>query len=367
MAGVGKKGMNGTVAATKPTRAAPAKRAKSAPGPAAEEAVAISTEPAPVAEVAKAARPAPRKRAQPADESDAAPVTAAPATPPAPAKIFQIFFDAWQRPLVDPLFVPLDNSGPPTEHLEFDLFERLSISEHVKDVPLWGALSWRFTEKTGVSGADLFRIIKANPGHDIYFCNALPQHEALYHNLWVQGETAHPRFLELVRAFLKAAGLPDDTRDLLPSSYYSTANYFVGSPAFWSAYLPFVRGALIRADRDLPPELREVLHSTAADDRNVHGGSTYMPFIVERLFPLFMRTAGKGLKPFKLPLTLPEEEMNVHLKLLREMKDAAWRNKSLWLAACWVNYRNLYLSQQHGHDWTRRFLRNITPPEIKFA
>lgn len=362
MAGAGKKGVNGT-AATRPAGAAPAKRAKAAAAPAAEQA---TPQPEIAAVPAKTARPS-RKRVTPANEANAPSPAPKLEMPSHPARIFQIFFDAWQRPLVDSRFVPLDNSGPPTEHLEFDLFERLSISEHVKDVPLWGALSWRFTEKTGVSGADLFRIIKENPGNDIYFCNALPQHEALYHNLWVQGETAHPRFLELVRAFLKAAGLPDDTRDLLPSSFYSTANYFIGSPAFWSAYLPFVRGALVRAEHNLPPELREELHSDAADDRNVHGGSTYMPFIVERLFPLFMRTAGKGLKAFKLPLTLPEEEMNVHLKLLREMKDMAWRNKSLWLAACWVNYRNLYLTQQHGHDWTRRFLRNITPPEIKFA
>jgi hypothetical protein len=364
MAGAGKKGMNGTVAA-KPASAASGKRAKVAATPAAEQATAVepAAQPAVPAVPAKAAR----KPVKPANETAAPAPVPTPEMPSHPARIFQIFFDAWQRPLVDPLFVALDNSGPPTEHLEFDLFERLSISDHVKDVPLWGALSWRFTEKTGVSGSDLFRIIEENPGNDIYFCNALPQHEALYHNLWVQGETAHPRFLELVRAFLKAAGLPDDTRDLIPSSLYSTANYFIGSPAFWAAYLPFVRGALARADHNLPPELREELHSTNADDRNVHGGSTYMPFIVERLFPLFMRTAGRGLKAFKLPLSLPEEEMNVHLKLLREMKDTAWRSKSLWMAACWVNYRNLYLSQQHGHDWTRRYLRNITPPEIKFA
>jgi hypothetical protein len=314
----------------------------------------------------KPASPRKGAKAKVAAPTRAEPVETKPA-PAAPARVFQIYFEDWQRPLIDPLFVPLDNQGPPTEYLEFDLFERLSISDHVKDAPVWGALSWRFTEKTGVSGEDLFKTIEANPGFDIYYCNALPQHEALYHNLWVQGETAHPRFLELVRAFLKAAGLPDDTQELLPSRLYSTANYFVGSPAFWSAYLPFVRGAIQRADRALPADLREILHSSEADDKGVHGGSSYMPFIVERLFPLFMRTAGKSLKGFKLALALPEEEMNVHLKLLREMKDTAWRTKSLWLAACWVNYRNLYLSQQHGHDWTRRYLRNITPTEIKFA
>ena len=283
-------------------------------------------------------------------------------------RIFQIYYEPWQRDLIDPDFIPLDNRGPPTEYLEFDLFERLSISEHVENASLWGALSWRFTEKSGLTGEDLHAAIAANPGHDVYFCNPFPQHEGLYHNLWLQGETAHPRFLELAEAFLKAAGLPpEDTQVIVPSSMFSTANYFVGTPKFWTAYLAFVRGAVQRADKKLPKALKEALHSSAADDRNIHGGSTYMPFIVERLFPLFLRTAGRDLKGFKVPLPIPEEEINVHLRLLREMKDAAWKSKSQWLAACWVNYRNLYLTQQHGREWTRTFLRRVTPGEIKFG
>lgn len=286
----------------------------------------------------------------------------------AAARIFQIYFEPWQRDLIDPDFIALDNYGEPTEFLEFDLFERLSISKHVEGAELWGALSWRFTEKTGLTSADLRAAILANPGHDVYYSNAVPQHEALYHNLWQQGETAHPRFLELVRAFLTAAGLPaDDTDLIMPSNSYSTANYFIGTPAFWTSYLRFVRAAVLRADKVLPDDIRQVLHSDAADDRKVHGGSTYMPFIVERLFPLFMRTVGKHLKGHKLQLTLPQDEINVHLRLLREMKDMAWKTKSPWLAACWVNYRNLYLTHQHGRDWAQKYLRSVTPTDIKFA
>ncbi len=287
---------------------------------------------------------------------------------PAPGlKVFQIYFEPWQRDLLDPAFVPLDNSGVATELLEFDLFERLSISDHVKDVPLWGALSWRFAEKTGLTGADLQAQIAADPGHDIYFCNPYPVHEALYHNLWLQGESAHPRFLELVRIFFKAVGLPDESQMILPSGMFSTANYFVGSQAFWAAYLPWVRTVLKIADGKLSAETKEILHSSAADDRNIHAGQTYMPFIVERLFALFLRTGGKTLKAKKLELSVPEEEMNVHLKLLREMKDAAWTSKNTWLAACWVNYRNLYLQQNHGREWTQKYLRAVTPNDIRFG
>lgn len=300
--------------------------------------------------------------------ADAQPVPpASDASVPA-VKIFQIFYDALQRELVDPAFIALDNRGKPTEYLEFDIFNRLYLSKHVKDVPLWGALSWRFTEKTGLSGMDLLGLIEANPGHDVYFCNPYPKLEALFHNLWVQGETAHPEFLRLARAFLEAAELPAEELDMIwPSGVYSAANYFVGSPRFWDAYLRFVGTAIRKAEKNLPPKLKQQLHSIDADDRGLHGGSSYMPFIVERLFPLFLRTAGRDLKRFKLPLALPEEDMDVHLRLLRQMKDVAHNTKSPWMVACWANYRSLYFTQLHGAPWTQKYLRAITPTEIKFG
>ena len=252
--------------------------------------------------------------------------------------------------------------------LEFDLFNRLFLSEHVKDVPLWGALSWRFTEKTGLKAGDLLAAIDANPGHDVYFCNPYPVNEALFHNLWVQGETSHPDFLRLARAFLGAAGLPTNEVDLIwPSAHYSAANYFVGNDAFWRAYLSFVGTALRRAEANLPAETRAELHSSRADDNGIHGGTTYMPFIVERMFPLFMRTAGRGLKAHKIPLPLAEGQVDVHIRLLKQMKDAAHAGKSSWLAACWANYRSLYFSQLHGPIWTQKYLRAITPSEIQFG
>jgi hypothetical protein len=286
----------------------------------------------------------------------------------APVRIFQIWYEPWHRPLLDPAFVPIDNQGTPDELLESAVFERLAKSEQVEGAELWGALSWRFAEKTGMSGDALLAEIARVPGCDVYYCNPFPHNEALYHNLWVQGETAHPNFLALVRAVLAAAGIEGDQTALIePASDFSAANYFVGSPAFWAAYLPFVRRILAPIDSDLPPALREALHSADGDARGVHGGASYLPFIVERLFPLFMRTAGTGLVAHKIALPAAEAAMDVHLTMLRELKDTACRARSPWLAACWVNYRSLYLKQQHGKAWCGKYLRAVTPAGISFA
>ncbi len=285
-----------------------------------------------------------------------------------PIRIFQIYYESWQRELLDPNFAALDNSKSRSELLEFAVFEQLAKSEHVKGATLWGALSWRFSEKTGMTGADWVKAIQSNPGADVYYCNPFPHNEALFHNYWLQGETAHPHFVALSRGVFQVADLPAEMITSLASSeQFSSANCFVATPKFWAAYLPWINQVMSMANKKLPPKVRDLLHSSQADARDLHKGATYVPFIVERLFPVFMQTAGKGLKGFKIVLPERERELNVHLKLLREMKDVAIRTKSAWLAACWVNYRNLYLTQTNSKEWCKKYLPLITPTEIKFA
>jgi len=282
-------------------------------------------------------------------------------------RIFQIYYEAWQRELLDPNFAALDNSKGRSELLEFAVFDQLSTSDYVKGAQLWGALSWRFGEKTGMSGSDWIKNITSNPGADVYFCDPFVYNEALYHNLWLQGETTHPQFLALCQAVFQAAGLPvEDLVSMYPSDQYSAANFFVGNSQFWSAYIPWVKEVLSAANKKLPPKVRDLMHSPQADERDLHKGASYVPFIVERLFPVFMKTAGKHLKGHKIALPERDRELNVHLKLLREMKDVAHRTKSAWLAACWVNYRNLYLTQVNDKAWCNKHLRTITPTNITF-
>jgi hypothetical protein len=285
-----------------------------------------------------------------------------------PIRIFQIYFEGWQRELLDPAFYPLDNSRSTSELMEFNVFEQLQRNAATQGAALWGALSWRFAEKAGMQGAELVKQIVDHPGYDVYFCNPHPYNEALYHNMWLQGEVSHPQFLDLVKKFYAAAGLDDkELRNIESSGNFAAANYFVASPKFWDLFIPFVKRVLVTADKALDPKVRDFLHSKVADDKGLHAGATYIPFIVERLFTTFMRSEGKGLKSYKVALPERERELNVHLKLLREMKDVAHRTQSAWLAACWVNYRNLYMSQTNGKEWCEKYLRAITPNEIKFG
>jgi hypothetical protein len=283
-----------------------------------------------------------------------------------PLRIFQIYYESWQRDLLDPSFAALDNSGLKSELEEFLVLERLAKSEHVKGAKLWGALSWRFTERTGMKSTDWVAAIQADRGKDVYFCDPAPVNEALYHNLWLQGEIAHPHFLEVCIAFFKATKLPLETLSaIVPGEQYATANYFVGTPRFWELYLPWVTELFKVANKNMPPKERDLMHAKAAEGS--HKGMSLMPFILERLFPIFMKTAGKDLSYKKIALPALDAQLNVHLRLLREAKNLAHSSKSAWLAALWVNYRNLYFIQTNGKDWCAKNLRRITPLDIKFS
>ena len=283
-----------------------------------------------------------------------------------PLRIFQIYYEPWQRDLLDPKFAAIDNSDLNSEMAEFLVLDRLSKSDYVKGAKLWGALSWRFTERTGMSSADWVKAIEENRGKDVYYCDPSPLNEALFHNLWLQGETAHPQFFALCQEFFKAAGLPlEELTMILPPEQFATSNYFVGTPQFWELYLPWTTQLLATANKKLPPKVRDLLHTKMTD--GPHKGLTYVPFILERLFPLFMKTVGKKLTYQKIALPALDNQLNVHLRLLREVKNLAHSTKSPWMAAVWVNYRNLYLMQTNGKDWCAKYLRSITPTEIKFS
>ncbi len=283
-------------------------------------------------------------------------------------RIFQIYYRPEQRQFLDPSFEPYDNAGERSPLLEFHVFRKLMDAALPGKAELWGALSWKFKEKTGLSGEQLRQIIASHPGHDVYYCNPFPELEGLYHNLWLQGETSHPNFMILSREFFLAAGLGEgELTRLVPSSQFAASNYFVATPAFWRGYVDFISDVMVRAESRMSATAKAMIYSTAADRKAMHAGASYMPFILERLFGVYLHRTQGQYRLHKFSCERQETRLNVHLQLLRQMKDVAISSKSLWMATCWVNYRNLYLSQSHGSAWCRTFLKSVTPSQIDFG
>lgn len=281
-------------------------------------------------------------------------------------RVFQIYYDPAQKALLEPSFAKFDNSQTQSDLYEFEVFTKLVTSEYTKDVEYWGALSWKFKEKTMLNAETLIEKMDAAPGYDVYVMNPNVDIEALYPNVWMQGAVSHHNFMALSAALFKAAALPLDKLSAMQSDrHFMTSNYFIGNHRFWKAYMLWISKVLLQANQNLPENIRNVLRSKVADDRNLHGGASYMPFMIERLFGLFLELHPE-IRAHRIELDQRIQKMNVHLRLLREMRAMAIKSKSKWLASCWINYRNLYLSRTKGNEWCKEFLPKITPNQIIF-
>ena len=280
--------------------------------------------------------------------------------------ICQIFYKDEQRPFLDAAFRPLDNSGHDEETLEFGVFKRLYGDGSFEGADYFGALSWRFAEKTGLTGQALIEVVRSNPDVDLFYMNPFPHNEAIHQSLWLQGETAHPGFLEVCTAFFEAAGLePTDMYRLLPSSEFSVCNYFVARPAFWKAYIPFVKRCLEKADAGMPPELCKKMHSAEGDWKGIHKGATYVPFIIERLLPLFLKSPeGRTLRTQKIPLPAKEAKLNDDLLELREMKDVAILARSGRILDLWRAKREAYCQIYFSKAWCERNLKLLNDAPV---
>jgi hypothetical protein len=211
-----------------------------------------------------------------------------------------------------------------------------------------------------LTGAALLETVQAQPDVDVFYMNPFPYIEALFPSPWWHGEVAHPDFLQVSEAVFLAAGLPmAELHRLTPAREFSVCNYFVGRLAFWAAYLPFVEAALAQADAAMPPALCAKLHSADADWKGIHHAATYVPFIVERLFTVFLRTAGRHLRVHKIPSPAGEERLDTALRNLRETKDVAILTRSPRLLDRWQQRRRTYFEQHYGADWCRQYLELV--------
>lgn len=270
---------------------------------------------------------------------------------------------------LDPTFEPLELKPDQSSYPEITLHAQIQRDASLRENVLWGVVPAHFTEATGLSGADLRNLIELNPGYDLYFCHPRPELEAIYHNLWLEGAGAYPDFGLLASEFLKATGLGAELLEAVtPSRLFGSGQFIVATPAFWDAYLDFVHSTLTTANQKLNKTARAMLNAEWRPDEPGNAPSTYLRLVLDRLFSTFLMLPGnEGWKALKYAVPAREPKLDVHLRLLREMKDLALAQNSYWEAACWVNYRNLYLMQVQPREWLEQNLTAVTPQTLRFG
>jgi len=81
---------------------------------------------------------------------------------------------------------------------------------------------------------------------------------------------------------------------------------------------------------------------------------------------MYLKGPGSTLKSMRLAPPTGEKRLNADLRRLREMKDIAHRTKSVWLASCWMHYRNSYFLNVIDRAWCKKHLPALTRESIQF-
>jgi len=262
-------------------------------------------------------------------------------------KVFQIYFKPELKVHCDPVFTPLDNTSNPRPELrEWDVWDREYENIVKQDLDYWGFVSWKFKEKTELTGQQVFDFINANPGQDVYLFNPCIVNEACFANSWEQGDIHHPNISAIGNNFLKKIGYGDiDVKGMvLDRNTTVFANYIVGSREFWFKFMEFTRKLFSEADKD--PEFKHQVFGQGLSNYAHDKSLPNFTFLIERLIPTYLELEGiKSIGYKHTPDTLPMKYQPIidEIMALSDLKVLINQHSSDELYDIWNLYRHKFL------------------------
>lgn len=205
--------------------------------------------------------------------------------------IYQIYYTKTQKPLLDPDFKPYDNSNSSSPELrEYAVFKALYDAGFHKKNNYLGAFSWKFKQKTALTGIKFIKFMHSHPGYDVYFINPYPKH-IKFQSTWEQGEKNHPEMIRITQFILDELHYPikltDIKNDARTTAY---CNYWVGNEFFWEKYMAFTLPIYNYILYESPLEIRRMFLIQQADKIT---DAPFFPYIFERLFSLLLVTESE--------------------------------------------------------------------------
>jgi hypothetical protein len=202
-------------------------------------------------------------------------------------KIFQICFEERQLAQVDPVLTPFDNTANEMPELrEYHSFLKAIENGTVNDLDAWGFFGPRWQAKLKYDAEYLISEIENNPGYDVYTFNHARIVDALFFNVWEQGEHWHPGIKDIAKKALEMSGYDSGyVDDLMFDQTTCYCSYFVASKEFWQDYMEFLKKIKFSLE-NLSEEDKKIYESSANYSRDQE--LNYFPFIVERMFSTFL-------------------------------------------------------------------------------
>lgn len=267
-------------------------------------------------------------------------------------KIFQIYFKPELQEHCDPAFTPLDNTENPRPELrEWYVWDKEHEAILDQDLDYWGFVSWKFKEKTNLSGEQALNFILDNPGHDVYLFNPCILNEAVFANSWEQGDIHHPNISGIGNTFFAKLGYEDvDVKSMILDRNKTVfANYVVGSRKFWTKFMEFSRKLFTEADKD--PVFKQQVFGEGLSNYAFDRSLPNFTFLIERLIPTFLELedfSSIGYKHLPDTLSAKYQPYAADIMVLSDLKIATNRYDSDELYDVWNFYRHKFLQQNQG-------------------
>lgn len=164
---------------------------------------------------------------------------------PRVAEIHQIAYSRETLAGIGQGFLPLDNlANPRPDWREYHVIRQYLLGQGflnngIASDKLLGFFSPRFTEKTGLTHAQVQAFIQAAPDEtEVFTFSPQPDMGAFFLNVFEQNELYDPGFIAASQQFLQHVGMTIDLASMLMDSRHIVfSNYFVASGSFWHKWL----------------------------------------------------------------------------------------------------------------------------------
>jgi hypothetical protein len=197
--------------------------------------------------------------------------------------IYQAYYENGQLSILDKDFIPYDNTINESPHLrEYPMWKKL-FEKHCETDCYWGLMSWRWYDKTRISGKQFKNWIYENPGFDCYHFDPFNHLSKQYKNLWIQGDQWHPGMLSYANRLFPKLGIETSAEELqYKPEHFGTCNYYVGNSKYWTSLINFIDEVLNISSQD--DEMYKYLYV----DGRLYNGHVIpnFAFVAERLFSL---------------------------------------------------------------------------------
>ncbi|MFN7221861.1 MAG: hypothetical protein ACK5UX_14635 [Burkholderiales bacterium] len=203
--------------------------------------------------------------------------------------VHQIFYDDASRSMLDPGFVPLDNSANPRPDW-YEFFPILNfLRQHELEEGAWyGFLSPKFGAKTGITSQYLLSLLATHDAQaDVALLSTAWDQIAFFENQFEQGELWHPGITQATQQFLDSIGSTVQVNTLVNHSLNSVfSNFIVAKPTYWTKWRSLAEQLWTYAESARPgdPIAAKTNYATATKQ------TPMKVFVQERLAPIILST-----------------------------------------------------------------------------